>query len=761
VTPSLITGRLRPSSLNRRLVLFALLSALPALAVVVIQFASDVRRLPSESAENVQAVTQRVSAQVQSLLVSVEGTVEVMGILGIDSLLDTQRCSQALQRAVKSVDNVLNLSLVTPGGKIFCSAVPVPPAVRVDDRPYFQEALATRKVALSGYTVGRVTRREAIQMAVPVLSSAGDIQALAIAAINPAGLTGAMDGGKLDLRALVLDHDGVLLSLSSPGQNLERGRSYADSPLFAMLKAGKSGTHQGLGLDGQTRLFNLAAVNFADKPVFYVATGVDLAQIEKTALTRALSYGLLVLLTGAMVSLIAQLAIRPVVLERTRPLLKVASSAVEGRYNERVPVEVKDELTPIEVAVNTMLASVESDRARVVMLSERNALIAQATNDIIYDWNAITGDFWCNRLSARAPGSTTSSPIGSMDEWFGFMHAEDSGRVRTLWHEAIDSGAEYCEFRYRVKRTQASVQDPIDADSTEVIFMLERAHLMRNSSGTLVRVVSGARDVTEQTLSELSLRQSEQQVRQLNETLESRVRQRTAQYETANRELESFSYSVSHDLRAPLNTIDGFSKLLGTSIARAGDEQAAHYLRRIRAGVKFMGELIEGLLSLSKLSRDEMKDEVVNLSALARMAAQVLSESDPQRQVEVVIEESLLARGDARLLKAVMDNLIGNAFKFTSKTDHAKIHVGRTSGPGREAAFFVQDNGAGFDMAFAHKLFGTFERLHTESEFPGSGIGLATVKRIVQRHGGRVWAESDGQGATFFFALGMHQPDPA
>lgn len=223
-----------------------------------------------------------------------------------------------------------------------------------------------------------------------------------------------------------------------------------------------------------------------------------------------------------------------------------------------------------------------------------------------------------------------------------------------------------------------------------------------------------------------------------------------AQLRDSNQELEAFSYSVSHDLRAPLGAIGGFSQALGGRLKSIQDEKAQHYLARIDAGVRKMEQLIEAMLGLSRVSREPMQPQAVDIAALARDAIEPLQLQEPGRAVDVVIAPELAARGDPRLLAIAMQNLLGNAWKFTSRTEGARIELGRTD----EGAFYVRDNGVGFDMAYAGKLFSAFQRLHTESEFPGTGIGLATVRRIIARHQGKVWVESaPGAGTTFYFTL--------
>jgi signal transduction histidine kinase len=235
--------------------------------------------------------------------------------------------------------------------------------------------------------------------------------------------------------------------------------------------------------------------------------------------------------------------------------------------------------------------------------------------------------------------------------------------------------------------------------------------------------------------------------------LEEHVAERTAELAALNAELEAFAYSVSHDLRAPLRGINGFSQALLEDYADKLDAEGQDYLRRVLAASQHMGQLIDDLLKLSRVTRAEAYHETVELSALAQMIATELQHQEPERQVEFVIEDGLTAKGDSRLLRVVLENLIGNAWKFTAKKPRARIEFGDERLNGRRA-YFVRDDGVGFDMAYADKLFGAFQRLHSATEFDGTGIGLASVQRIIHRHGGRVWAEGElEQGATFFFTL--------
>jgi light-regulated signal transduction histidine kinase (bacteriophytochrome) len=242
-------------------------------------------------------------------------------------------------------------------------------------------------------------------------------------------------------------------------------------------------------------------------------------------------------------------------------------------------------------------------------------------------------------------------------------------------------------------------------------------------------------------------------INQLNADLEQRVAERTAELLTANKELESFSYSVSHDLRAPLRSIDGFSQALLEDYSDKLDAEGQDHLHRVRAASQRMGHLIDDLLDLSRVNRMEINSEQVDLTRIAREIAEELQSSLPNRDVEFVIGDNLTAETDPRLIRIVLTNLLNNALKFTGNRQHAKIEFGSVGINGK-TEFFVSDNGAGFDPNYTSKLFGAFQRLHSEKEFPGTGIGLATVQRIVHRQGGRIWADGIlDQGAIFHFIL--------
>ncbi len=318
---------------------------------------------------------------------------------------------------------------------------------------------------------------------------------------------------------------------------------------------------------------------------------------------------------------------------------------------------------------------------------------------------------WYELVGDQAPGD-----IGS--NWSSFIHPDDIASITANWQTAITTNTPYVGMRRLRSKTG------------EWHTMSYRATPVFAPDGKVDFWVGIDADVTEIKAIETALRLS-------------------------NQELEAFSYTVSHDLRSPLNTVDGFSRLLMRELGGGASAKTQHYLSRIQAGVATMGQLIEDLLSLAQLSRMQLRHEPVSLTSIGQDILERLQSKDPDRVCRIEVAPDMNVLGDRRLISVALENLLGNAWKFAGQKEVCEITFGRMPSDSGEAVFFVKDNGAGFDMAYADKLFNIFQRLHSASEFPGSGVGLATVSRVVGRHNGRVWARSTpGEGATFFFTLG-------
>lgn len=329
--------------------------------------------------------------------------------------------------------------------------------------------------------------------------------------------------------------------------------------------------------------------------------------------------------------------------------------------------------------------------------------------------------------------------------------------VREALPDVADQGFfELLDWVYETGRpylgsgTRLLVQQDPERDPEEVFLDFVYQPLW-DSHGKVSGIFVHAVDVSEH-------KRAEQALARAHDELEERVEERTAELKSLNAELESFNYSVSHDLRAPLRGIDGFSQILVEELSDELGDRGRHYLERVQAASARMGALIDALLGLSSVSRKRLQMREVDLTRLARSAAEELSEREPERKVEVEIEEGLVAYGDETLLRVALENLLGNSFKFTKQRELARVTVGSQVQDDNRPTYLIRDNGIGFRMEHADRLFVPFQRLQSGEEFEGTGIGLATVQRIIHRHGGRIWARGEpGKGSTIFFTLGRRR----
>jgi PAS domain S-box-containing protein len=367
----------------------------------------------------------------------------------------------------------------------------------------------------------------------------------------------------------------------------------------------------------------------------------------------------------------------------------------------------------------------------------RYRIVMEQTGQLIYDWDIPTGTIhWAGDIEQITGYTAEEFQHVNIEGWEERLHPDDRRKtIEILKSHSVGSERHYKNIGYRFQRKDGVY-----------IYIEESGVFLRDETGKAYRMLGTMKDISER-------KRVEQQIQALNRSLEQRVKDRTAQLEAANKELEAFSYSVSHDLKSPLRALDGFSQIILEDYADRLDDRGMDCLARIRSASQRMGQLIEDMLKLSRITQKEMKFAEVDLSALARKIVDELQAENPERKVDFVVPPTLPVRGDASLLQIALQNLLGNAWKFTALKSEARIELGSMRQDGREV-HFVRDNGAGFNMDYAIKLFQAFQRLHRKEEFEGTGIGLAIVKRIVMKHGGEIWARSEiGQGATFYFTL--------
>lgn len=516
---------------------------------------------------------------------------------------------------------------------------------------------------------------------------------------------------------------------------------------------------EGLSVDdGMMTIFQRVVVNNQILGTVYLLA--DHGRRERVA--HYTGVALAVTVVALALSLLLSLWLQRILSQPIQEIAGMARRVIDHRdYTARAKKTTDDEIGYLATAFNDMLteigrrtAALEQTNARLQgEIAERERVadalrrseqryrsLVEATAQIIWVADAR------GMVSERAPswqaytGQSDAEVFG--EGWSKALHPEDGASALRAWRKCVDSGVPF-EYEYRVRRADG-----------EYRWFAVRGVPVRNVDGTVREWVRICIDIHDR-------RRAEQEIRRLNDELETRVRERTAQLVETNRELEAFAYSVSHDLRAPLRAIDGFSQALVEDAGPGADAGTLRHIERIRAATQRMGCLIDDLLSLSRISRVELVRADVDLSALARQVAKDLQQREPERIVEWQIWDDIGAQGDPRLLRVVLENLIANSWKFTSRCAQARIEFGALHEAHR-VVYFVRDNGAGFDMAYAEKLFGAFQRLHSAAEYSGTGIGLATVQRVIHRHRGRIWARAQpGKGAVFFFTLDPETSDVA
>ena len=431
-------------------------------------------------------------------------------------------------------------------------------------------------------------------------------------------------------------------------------------------------------------------------------------------------------------------------------LSDTASKIAAGDLNRVAEVNRKDEIGKLAATFNHMTRQLRNliDQLKAELIERKKVEDALRVSEdkfkYIFEYSIVgksitspTGEMHVNKAFAELLGYSQEEM--ALCKWQEISHPDDIKLTQDLLDPIFKGERDSCRLEKRYIHKDGSI---IWADVS--------TSLRKDNNGKPLYFMTSVIDITDR-------KKAQNEIQVLNRELEQRVSDRTAQLEAANKELEAFAYSVSHDLRAPLRAMNGFSAVLISDYASKLDKQGRFYLSHIQEASRHMGQLIEDLLNLSRITRREMCRSQVNLSELANSIAKALLEEYPDRHVEFDIAPELIVQVDPNLIKIAFENLLNNAFKFTSQQPQARIEVGVME-KDHEQVYFVRDNGVGFDMAYANKLFSPFQRLHSPQEFPGIGIGLVTVHRIITRHGGRLWPEAAiNKGATFYFTLGDGQ----
>lgn len=701
-----------------------------------------------------QKFKETIFTQQATLVSSLAGDLDKYLLFARDSLAafapkltpELLRDADALQRVLddKTTLHMIfdGLGLLSPEGKVLAGS-PFQPGRRGADfsyRDYFQKTVATGKPQISNpFRSSSRPDQPKVMLTQPIFDAQGKLTAILVGSINLLGRNFLADLGRLTIgrsgyaflctgnRTLIMHPDRSRIMENVPvGQNLLLDRAFE----------GFEGSGETVTTRGVPVLSSFKRLRSVD---WILATSYPLGEAyaplyqARTYFVSAIALGLLLML------MLSWYAMQRLMAPLSRLTRHIEVLTPEGDGREPLPVDSRDEIGTLAAAFNTMMGTIH-DKRESLLSAVQEANAERAKSDAII---AALGD----GLSIQDRDFRVRYQNDEHQRLTGGNHA---GR---FCYEAYRSGAHVCEecpvacsfADGQVHSIEYRNPAGLPAEYLEIT-----ASPLRDASGEIMAVIELVRDIT-------ARKRAEEQVQKLNAGLEQRVRERTEELRHSVLEMETFCYTVSHDLRTPLRGIHGFSSILQQEYGDCLDESGREYLRRIAGAAGRMGELIDDLLELSRVTRDELRRERVDLSALAAEIDEELRAGHTERPAEFVVEPGLVASGDSSLLRAALSNLLHNAWKFSSRNPAARIEVGARA-EGGERVFFVRDNGIGFDMQFADKLFLPFHRLHAAEGFEGTGIGLAAVQRIVERHGGKVWAESSpGQGATFFFTLG----DPA
>lgn len=482
----------------------------------------------------------------------------------------------------------------------------------------------------------------------------------------------------------------------------------------------------------------------AQRPIYYAGQLIGSVEValstesiivvKRNILTMTLfAVILLVIVELAAISLLLQEFLN-------RPLARLTegiNSIADGNYANELRCAPQAEINAIVQQVNAMARQIAEREDALRQSEERLRQVVASISDHVYLTELTASGEWINRLKSIRLERLVQYPADKfMQDWnFWLTDVVYPPDVpKALAQVARLEHGEASETEYRLVRADG-----------EIIWVRDSAQVEQKGSSKLIYGVIS--DITER-------KRAEAEIHRLNAELEQRVQQRTAELQMVNSELESFSYSVSHDLRAPLRAIDGFSYMLQNEYAGQLPQPGVEMLNQVRAGVKRMTQLIDDLLRFSRSSRQPLKIQTIQTLDVVQRALENLKAEQVGRQVEVILGDLPPCQADPSLLLQVWTNLLSNALKYTSKRQEARVEVGCETGESGDKIYFVKDNGVGFDMRYADKLFGVFQRLHSEAEFDGTGVGLALAQRIIQRHGGRIWADSQpGLGTTFYFSL--------
>ncbi len=782
--------------LRRRMLAFGAIALLPILGLLGYHAREEIR-IKLDQKRTVAANLVTMVAVEQELRIALARQTQAALVLNavIADPKDRRACDRVLQQAVAGGEFLTGMTLYSATGEPVCTATKRPPP-RIAEREYFKEVLRQKQFVVSDYLIGGSSGKAVVILAYPLLDDARNVRYVLVAGLDLIWLARALEKTPVpaDTNLVVVDGRGTVLA---PEKWL--GKSVADHPVFRQVSGSRAlTTFEERGIDGIERIFVAKPLQGTLGGTSHVWVAVSKKAIVQAALAEFLAGSIVVFLLAIVLFLLiwrsgSRLVLQPI--ERLKDAARRMGGA-DLRARTDLPHEA-NEIGELATSLDEMAEAIES-RETELLRSKESLLRANRALRVLSAGNhAVIRATDEDSLLAEMCGIAAAEG-GYRLAWIGRAE-HDPERSITVLASAGEARAYLKEFAANWADTEqgrgpagTAIREnrPFAVHSVEANsrFAPWRAPAMQHGfesvlglpvlvEGTVWGVLclyaaqTDAFDDEEMRLLEemamdlgfgietLRLREKEvaarDALRRSNEELETRVAERTAALAQANRELEAFSYSASHDLRAPLRSMAGFAEVLHEDYGDRLDEEGRSHLQRIRRAAIRMGQLIDDLLQLARISRAELNKAAVNLSELAQDVFDEVASDSPGRSVKATFQKDLAAAADPTLLRVALQNLIENAWKYSSRRPDAEIAFGAQIMSDGRPAYFVRDNGSGFDMAQAGRLFQPFVRLHGGEEYPGTGIGLATVARVIERHGGRVWAEAEkNKGATFFFTLG-------
>jgi PAS domain S-box-containing protein len=667
-----------------------------------------------------------------------------------------QECDVVLADFAHRVPDFLEIGIVAPDGHVLSASTPAPLSVDVKSCSWFARAAKDGKFAVGDFEAGPLTGAKGIALAQPIAAEGGAPVAFVFAttsnvpiltALKSAGLTA---GGALS----VIDGTGTIVA-REPDNAQWVGHSIAEKPTTERILHEPAGIAEGVGVDGVKRIFAYHEIVRQPKGGgLHLSAGVPLdsalAEVDQEYLRLLVAFGLLSGLALAGV----WLAGGRVLVRRTDALLEAARRIGAGDLSARTGLvdngdelgELADSFDRTAGILEARTRENESVQRELRESDERFRLLVDGVRDYaIYLLDAQGRVVSWNAGAKQLEGFEAEEVLASSFERFYTPADVAAGLPKRALAQAARSG-HFSEEGWRVRKDGS------------LFWAGDTMTALRDGDGSLRGFARVTHDMTVQRDREQALRAGEARVRELNAELEDRVAARTAELEAAIKELEAFSYSVSHDMRTPLRHINGYVNLLRTHCGTSLDEKGERYMKTIVEAGTRMGQLIDDILAFSRVGRVERRRVRVRMEDLVRSAWDELAADANGRDIRFSVDPLPEVEGDPALLRQAVANLLSNAIKYTRSRPVAHVHVGTRPDDAADVdEFFVQDDGVGFDMQYAHKLFGVFERLHDAARFEGTGIGLAIVHRIITRHGGSVRAESaPDEGAKFTFTIPRH-----